>query len=81
LNCIYCASRSATGECLARPDAERARRYFRLCAAAQNPACRFKTGQSLLPKPPASDREAVQATAWIELSADQDFFQSQTLLE
>ena len=61
-------------------DSDRARRYFRLCAAARDYACQFKLAQSLLSRPQISDHDAVQAMAWLELSADQGFAQAQALL-
>lgn len=50
---------------------DRARRYFRLCAAAGQPACQFNLARLLLDGSTQSEDEYVQAIAWLELAKDQ----------
>jgi TonB family protein len=61
-------------------DGERSRRYYRLCAAARDSACQFNLARSLLLKPGNTDRDVVQAMAWLELAADQGLAQAKGLL-
>jgi len=48
-------------------NAERARTYFRLCAARGSTRCQLELGKMLIPKDGASG-DAIQAVAWLELA-------------
>jgi TPR repeat protein len=45
-------------------DAERATRYYRLCAAAGNPGCQYKLAKIQPAAPNRSERTYIQALAW-----------------
>jgi TonB family protein len=61
-------------------DLDRARRYFRLCAAQAVAACQHRLGQLLYESPDRKERDLLQAVAWFELAADQNFAQAQQAL-
>ena len=50
---------------------DRARRYFRLCAAKGTDACQYRLGKLMLSTPALPERDFVQALAWLQLAADQ----------
>jgi TonB family protein len=52
------------------PDRERARHYFRLCAAVGLGPCQFHLGRLLLPGETGGYSDPVQASAWLELAAE-----------
>ena len=62
-------------------DEEKARRYFRLCAAAANPHCQFRLGQALLSLPTRREHDYLQAIAWLELASDQGLEQAHSRVE
>ncbi len=61
-------------------DIERARRSFRLCAAARQPVCQYRLAKSLLDDPSIPERNIVQAVAWLQLAAEQGNTQATGLL-
>lgn len=61
-------------------DIERARRSFRLCAAARQPLCQYRLAKSLLDDPASPERNIVQAVAWLQLAAEQGNTQATELL-
>lgn len=63
------------------PDPERARRYYRLCAAARNSTCQFKLGQMLLARENRQEHYYVQGIAWLELASEQGSGQAKALLD
>jgi TPR repeat protein len=63
------------------PEYDRARRYYRLCGAAGEPACQFKLAQMLLMRENRREHEYIQAIAWLQLASDQGFSQARDLLE
>ena len=73
------ASRAERGAGEPRDD-ERARRYFRLCAAAKVPECQMRLGRLLLAKNPR-ESEKLQAIAWLELAADAGMAEARTQAE
>jgi TonB family protein len=64
----YLGAKYATGDILTPANPERARYYFRLCAARGNAQCQFDLGKLLTPTAGVSKGDAVQATAWLELA-------------
>lgn len=62
-------------------DLEKSRQYFRLCAAADDAACQFRLGQSLLDHSDHPDRDYVQAIAWLQLAANHGTTGATTMLE
>ena len=52
------------------PESDRARRYFRLCAAQGIETCQYRLGASLLNRPDRSESDYIQAIAWLELAAE-----------
>jgi len=67
---LYLGSRYETGDGAIKADKERARYYFRLCAARGNTECAFRLGKLLMPVEGESKGDAVQAVAWLELASD-----------
>lgn len=64
--------------------AERARQYFRLCAAAGEAPCQVRLAQLLLQAAEDSgttDRQYLQALAWLELAAEQGDLQAKLILD
>jgi TPR repeat protein len=49
-------------------DREKAKRYYRLCAAKARPACEFRLGQLLLALDGSQEWKRLEATAWLELA-------------
>ena len=62
-------------------DLDRARRSFRLCAAAGHADCQVRLAKLLLGLPQRQDRDYVQAIAWLKLAADQGQPEAQNLVE
>jgi len=56
------------GDGVAR-DPQRAQRHFRLCAASGGSNCQLRLAQLLLASPGFSEREFVQAIAWLQIAA------------
>lgn len=53
-------------------DPDRARKYFRLCAAAGDGTCQFRLAKLLLEEPHRPERDYIQAIAWLQLAANHD---------
>ena len=51
-------------------ETDRARRYFRLCAAQGVPACQYRLGSLLFNAPDRPERDYVQAIAWLQLAGE-----------
>ncbi len=51
-------------------DPGRSRHYFRLCASRGLKVCQYRLASSLLNAPNRSDRDYVEALAWLQLAAD-----------
>jgi TonB family protein len=62
-------------------DVLKARRYFRLCAAAGQAHCQLRLARLLLDTPGRTEREYVQALAWLYVAADGGMPDAQTLLQ
>ena len=58
-----------SGTATTAADPERAKRYFRLCAARGQVPCEFRLGRLLAPAP-GTKGDPVQALAWLELARD-----------
>lgn len=65
---LYLGSHYANGDTLSPPDQDRARYYFRLCAARGNARCQFELGKLLSQAPGENKGDPVQALAWLELA-------------
>ena len=52
-------------------DSERARRYYRLCAAQAVAMCQYRLGRMLYDAPNRRERDYVQAIALFQLAAEQ----------
>lgn len=65
----------------AGPDPDRARRYFRLCAAKGVALCEYRLGRLLMAKGDASNDDYAQGVAWLELAAEQEVAEARTLLQ
>lgn len=63
-------SKYESGEGLGAADPERARYYFRLCAARGVARCELNLGRLLIPPPGEKKGDPVQALAWLELASD-----------
>jgi TPR repeat protein len=61
------------------PDPDRARQYFRLCAAGGESMCQRRLGLSLLRA--GRDRDTLEAVAWLELSAEHGDAEAKTMVE
>jgi TonB family protein len=62
-------------------DVMKARRYYRLCAAAREPVCQFRLARLLLADPDRSERQYVQALAWLQLASEAGSSQARALFE
>lgn len=60
--------------------AERATRYYRLCAAAANAGCQYKLAKIQLAAPNRSERTYIQALAWLTLAAEGSYTGAKDLL-
>jgi TonB family protein len=49
---------------------DRARRYFRLCAAQGVAGCQYRIGRLLLESPDRPERDYVQGVAWLQLAGE-----------
>ncbi len=66
--------------------AERARQYFRLCAALGETPCQVRLAQLLLQlagddRSGGGDRQYLQALAWLDLAAEQGDVQARMILD
>lgn len=66
------------GEVEREPD--RARRYFRLCAAQGITPCQLRLGSLMLSAPKRPERDFVQAVAWLQLAAESGVTEATELL-
>lgn len=62
-------------------DADRAKRYFRLCAAAGTPACQFRLGQLMINSPQRQENDWLQGIAWLELAVGHNFAAARPVAE
>jgi TonB family protein len=62
-------------------DPERARRYFRLCAAKGEPYCQLHLARLLFENRDQSDDQYLQALAWFELAADHDVAEARSVVD
>jgi TonB family protein len=53
-------------------DLERAKRYFRLCAATGTPECQLRLAKLLLDAPAHKDSDWIQDVAWLQLAQSDD---------
>lgn len=67
---FYLGLKYESGDETGGPDPERARYYFRLCAARGTALCQFHLGKLLIPGPGEVKGDPVQAAAWLELARD-----------
>ncbi len=49
---------------------DRAQRYFRLCAAKGHPSCAYRLAYLLFQESPQTERQRLQALAWMQLAAE-----------
>ena len=70
----------ASGDATISVDFERARYYFRLCAARGMARCQFELGRLLIPVPGTAKGDAVQAVAWLELAGEGGLKEAEPLL-
>lgn len=61
-------------------DPDKARRYFRLCAAEAQAKCQFRLARLLLSETLVTDRHRVEAVAWLRLAADKGLEEARTRL-
>jgi hypothetical protein len=61
-------------------DAEKSRHYFRICAKGGDSLCQFRLGKSLLEESGRSERDYVQAIAWLHVAANQGMSGAKELL-
>ena len=52
-------------------DEARARQYFRMCATRGEALCQFRVALLLLKRPERTERDYLQALAWLDLAAEQ----------
>jgi len=62
-------------------ETDRARRYFRLCAARGESACQLRLGRLLLQKTDRSEDDYVQGLAWLELAAEKNVSGARAILD
>ena len=74
------ATRYEAGDGLPR-DQERARYFFRLCAAGGDANCQFRLGKLLFELPDRRERDYLQAIAFLQLAADQDVAQAKGIAD
>ena len=67
---LYLGMKYESGDAIMAADLERARYYFRLCAARAAAVCQFHLGKLLIPAPGETKGDPVQAVAWLELARD-----------
>jgi TonB family protein len=60
---------------------DRARRYFGLCAAKGIPMCELRLGKLLLAWPGRTEREYLQAIAWLQIAGAQSLDEAEALLK
>jgi len=66
---FYLGNLYESGDGLPR-ETDRAKRYFRLCAAQGMARCQYRLGTLMFNSPDRSERDYIQAVAWLELAAD-----------
>jgi TonB family protein len=76
---FFLGTRYETGEDV-EADPERARRYYRLCAAGGMPACQARLGRMLLELPDRPERMYLQGLAWLTLASEQGAAQAAELI-
>ena len=62
-------------------NAERARDYYRLCAARGIASCQYRLGALLLQRPERTEHHYLQAIAWLLLAAEQGQAEAKRLAE
>jgi TPR repeat protein len=60
-------------------DTNRAKRYFRLCAASGTAECQFQLASLLLRSEQHSEQDQIQAVAWLELAESHDFIAARSM--
>ena len=73
---IYLGDHYERGDGVPR-ETDRAKRYFRLCAAAGNATCQYRLARLLLAAPDRPERDYVQAVAWLELASERGLAEAQ----
>src|SRR5262249_39255945 len=68
----FLGNRYESGVGVAR-EPERARQYYRLCAAKGIARCEFRLGSLLLNGANRTERDVVQGVAWLQLAGEQGF--------
>lgn len=63
------------------PEVERAREYYRLCAARGVALCQYRLGALLLERPERREHHYLQAIAWLVLAAEQGQQDAQKLAD
>jgi TonB family protein len=76
---LYLGTKYDAGDTWIPRDEERARYYFRLCAARGAAECQFQLGRLLMPSAQGKG-DAVQASAWLALAHDGSVQQAEPLL-
>lgn len=76
---LYLAIAYEAGKPVPR-DPERARHFFRLCAAAGQELCQCRLAQSLLQSPRRSENDLLQALAWYSVAAEMGSVQAKEAL-
>jgi TonB family protein len=77
---LYLGQRYEAGDGVPR-ELDRARRYFRLCAAAGERACQFRLAKLLIELPERREHEYLQAIAWAQLAGDQGLEEARKLAD
>ncbi len=62
-------------------DLERAKRYFRLCAAAGTPDCQFRLAKLLIDTPERSEQDWIQGVAWLQLAEGHELSAAKTVVD
>jgi TonB family protein len=62
-------------------DPDRAKRYFRLCAASGTAECQYRLATLLLRSEHLPEQDQIQAVAWLELAKDHEFSAAQALAD
>ena len=76
---LYLGMKYESGDAIVPVDRERARYYFRLCAARGVALCQFHLGKLLTPAPGEENGDPVQAAAWLELARDSSVKEAEPL--
>jgi TPR repeat protein len=75
---FYLGNRYETGSGVPR-ELDRARRYFRLCAAQGVPLCQYRLGRLLFDAAGRPERDYVQAVAWFQLAAEHGILEAKDI--